>query len=193
MKIVALGDSLTYGFGVYKSECWLELTKNTLNIEILNKGINGDTTSGMLSRSYRDAIEINPNYVIIMGGTNDLFKNTPPKNIKENILELIKEAESFNIIPIVGIQIPVYAPMAMEMWSPYIDYTKVNIDIEEYHSFMVNHCMENNILFIDFYKNFSGSLNSNNINSYYVDGVHPSALGHKLMANSLINLLGEYI
>ena len=42
MKIVCLGDSLTYGFGVSRSNSWTNIVNKETRLEIVNKGINGD-------------------------------------------------------------------------------------------------------------------------------------------------------
>lgn len=38
MKLVCIGDSLTYGYGVSSKSCWTELLKKHLNMEVINKG-----------------------------------------------------------------------------------------------------------------------------------------------------------
>ena len=43
-KIVCLGDSLTYGYGVSRSKVWTKLAEDKLHIEIINEGICGDTS-----------------------------------------------------------------------------------------------------------------------------------------------------
>ncbi|MCG8484577.1 MAG: GDSL-type esterase/lipase family protein [Clostridia bacterium] len=72
MKIVCIGDSLTSGYGVKKSEAWTSIVEEKYGIEMINKGISGDTTTGMLARFYKDVVEHKPMYVMLMGGINDL-------------------------------------------------------------------------------------------------------------------------
>ena len=48
MKIVCLGDSLTYGFMVRRSKIWTKLSEDKTGFEIINEGISGDTSGGML-------------------------------------------------------------------------------------------------------------------------------------------------
>lgn len=82
MKLVCLGDSLTYGYKVKPSETWPSLVKQKLNIEVLNKGINGDTTMGMLGRYNFDVRSESPSHVILMGGGNDLIWECPSRSLK---------------------------------------------------------------------------------------------------------------
>ena len=67
MKIVCIGDSITFGYGVQSNENWINILNDKLNITFINRGLNGDTSSGMLFRSYEDIIKLKPNGVIIMG------------------------------------------------------------------------------------------------------------------------------
>ena len=73
MKIVCIGDSLTSGFGVFKDKRWTELMIKNHKLNIINKGINGDTTTGMLCRFFDDVLSLKPSLAIIMGGCNDFI------------------------------------------------------------------------------------------------------------------------
>ena len=81
-NIICLGDSFTRGFGVRKKENWISQAYPE-NTTLINAGINGDTTSGMLARFSRDVIEHRPDYVLITGGINDFIVGSSldiPKN-----------------------------------------------------------------------------------------------------------------
>lgn len=182
MKIVCIGDSLTYGYGVFRAQCWVELIKNKLNIPIINKGVNGDTTTGMLSRSYIDVIKNDPTHVIIMGGSNDFIANRSLHMIQENITELIKESLDYNIIPIIGIEMPIDKTLAKSKWSESPDYDSINSLIDDYRKWLLKFSLETNMACIDFYSCFNESLENKNPKELYIDGLHPTVLGHKLMA-----------
>lgn len=186
MKLVCIGDSLTYGYGVPSNCSWVELLKSHLNLEIINKGMNGDTTSGILSRSYRDITQEKPAYVIIMAGTNDMLMNYPLKLIKDNIKFLINEAKENNIKPIIALQPPVIASLAKVYWDAEINYEEVNANLLDYINCAKTFCTNNNIPFIDFYNLFT---NRKDIKNLYNDGIHPNAHGHKLMFEEAANLL----
>jgi hypothetical protein len=101
MKIVCLGDSLTYGYGVEKNNRWTQLIKSELNAEIINKGINGDTTAGMLMRSYNDIIKDYPTHSIIMGGTNDFLAGKNASDAFQAIKIITKEKPD-SLLPTLG-------------------------------------------------------------------------------------------
>ncbi|KJR41579.1 lysophospholipase L1-like esterase, partial [Candidatus Magnetoovum chiemensis] len=69
------------------------------------KGISGETTEDMIERFDRDVIENKPDYVIILGGTNDLGWDIPLNNIMSNLSFMYKKALSNNITPI-AVSIP---------------------------------------------------------------------------------------
>ena len=56
-KYVFLGDSLIFGYGVKPKDNWVNKLKNTYNLYIYNKGVNGSTTTDMLVRFQKDAID----------------------------------------------------------------------------------------------------------------------------------------
>lgn len=186
MKIVCIGDSLTSGHGVYYGECWVDLLRKELKVEVLNKGIDGDSTSLILTRSNRDLIENQPSHAIIMAGSNDILVNYPVKYVKQNMEFLIKETIENDIQPILGLQIPIVSKLAKIYWDSFIDYERVNNDIHEYVDWAYNFAKSNNILYVNFYKKFIELYKSKNVEDYYSDGLHPNALGHELMFHTLI-------
>lgn len=71
--VVGLGDSITDD-----SQSWLEILRHLLakcrpesGIRIVNAGISGDTTSGLLGRLL-DVLEREPDWIITLIGTNDV-------------------------------------------------------------------------------------------------------------------------
>lgn len=83
--VVALGASNTYGKGVARNQAYpaqLEalLRARGLNVHVVNAGINGDTTGGMLAR-LDQAVPKGTSVVILQPGGNDRRKhasdNTP--------------------------------------------------------------------------------------------------------------------
>ena len=75
--IICLGDSLTYGYGVRRAQCWTELAAKMSGWNVVNRGICGDTTGGMLVRLreiLREEIgERDERCFLLMGGCNDIF------------------------------------------------------------------------------------------------------------------------
>jgi acyl-CoA thioesterase-1 len=104
--IVFIGDSITNGFPYSAKFSWVNLVAEKLQLDFYNKGINGDTTTGMLNRFQRDVLLLGPTHVIIMGGTNDAYNATNIDLVIQNIYTMIQLAIQHHIVPIVGLPIP---------------------------------------------------------------------------------------
>ncbi len=82
--VVALGASNTYGKGVARNQAFpaqLEaiLRAKGLNVRVVNAGINGDTTEGMLRRM-DGVISKGVSAVILQPGGNDRRKGSPDRS-----------------------------------------------------------------------------------------------------------------
>jgi acyl-CoA thioesterase-1 len=81
--VVALGASNTFGKGVARNQAYpaqLEaiLRAKGANVRVVNAGINGDTTEGMLQRLDR-AVPNGTSAVILQPGGNDRRKGSPDR------------------------------------------------------------------------------------------------------------------
>jgi acyl-CoA thioesterase-1 len=81
--IVALGASNTYGKGVARNQAYPAQLESILrakgsNVRVVNAGINGDTTEGMLERLDR-AVPNETSAVILQPGGNDRRKGRPDR------------------------------------------------------------------------------------------------------------------
>ncbi|MBV4419345.1 hydrolase [Clostridium tyrobutyricum] len=193
MKLVCIGDSLTTGYGVSRDVSWISTVKNSLKIDIVNKGINGDTTAGMLSRSFMDVVEKNPTHAFIMGGCNDIMANYSLNMIEDNLYEIIKESLNHNIIPILGIEPPIIGELAVLYWGTDSNYGLINKNQILYRKWIIDICNKISIEYIDFFKLFSIKLKSTTPKNLYIDGVHPSKLGHELMSNLALSRLNKIL
>lgn len=183
MKVVCLGDSLTSGYKKMQSRIWPALVGNKYNIEIINSGIIGDTTAGMLSRFYNDVVFHKPSHAIIMGGTNDLIWDVHMELIKTNIYTMVMHCYHHRIIPVIGIPIPLDAETAPKYWTFTNNFIKVNQDLMEYRNWIFKFVKNFQCQAIDFYAGFWDSNLQSVIKSYYSDGVHPTFEGNRVMAD----------
>lgn len=190
LKIVCIGDSLTYGYGVNREEAWINRIEDSYDVHILNKGVNGDTTEGMISRFYSDVVKNNPSHVIIMGGSNDLIMGVSLHIIQLNITNMVNQAYENNIVPIIGIQ-PLTEPKMSNMyWSATTDFERVNENINKYREWAIQFGNIYNVKIIDFCSELKKTVTENNKHEFYIDGVHLTPKGHKIMSNvGLSNLL----
>jgi lysophospholipase L1-like esterase len=84
MIIVCLGDSITYGFPYGPATSWAARLSENIEARVINKGINGNTTSDMLARFERDVLKYKPTHLILMGGINDVVCAESLDRVKYN-------------------------------------------------------------------------------------------------------------
>ncbi len=181
-NFVFLGDSLTFGYGVNKKDCWVELLKSNSNINIINKGINGSTTTNMLVRFNKDMLSLKPKRAFIMGGTNDLLCNRTISSIISNIELMIKDLKLINASIIIGIPPDIIVEDAYNLFmeSPTYDYCKKSLPILKEK--LISLCDNYGCDYVDFY-----SLTKNNIQkNIYVDGIHLNPQGQQLILNEFL-------
>lgn len=109
--IVALGDSLTAGYGLETSRAWPALLQQridskALSYRVVNKGVSGDTSKGGLSR-VEDALQGDVRILILELGGNDGLRGLPPAELKENLAQIIEAAQRRNIkVILAGMEAP---------------------------------------------------------------------------------------
>lgn len=192
MKIVCVGDSLTAGYGVSKKANWVSLLKENLNYEVINKGVNGDTSFGVLTRSFQDIIALKPDICIVLIGTNDFLMNRSVENTLDNIKTLVKEMVENGILPVVAFPPKILPSLAKEKWCETIDYQKVNDNLLKLRNLLLAFCSKNSYKAIDLYEAFS-SISEGNSYNYYLDGVHFNTRGHEIMYNLIVKVITECI
>jgi len=187
MKIICIGDSLTYGFGVSMNKSWYSRLKAQYkSFDIINKGINGDTTAGILSRFAKDALNLKPNLCIIMAGTNDFLLGRTADSVVDNISMMIEDCIHNNISPVILVQPLIVEDLAKIHWSSYIDYINTNDSLVSFRKLILELCIEKSVTSIDI-QNLFLTLAKDNSRDYFIDGVHPTELGHKVIFEKIVD------
>ena len=89
LKIVVFGDSLTAGFGLERSQGFVpqlqaKLITEGYDVELINAGVSGDTTSGGRSR-LNWSVGPDADGVILELGANDMLRGIPVESSRENL------------------------------------------------------------------------------------------------------------
>jgi acyl-CoA thioesterase I len=100
-RIVAFGDSLTYGYNLpttdsYPSQLQKKLDSLGYNYKVINVGINGDTTTDGLAR-VNEALSFEPDLVLLEFGANDFLRSQPPELAQQNLDKIIKTFDDKNV------------------------------------------------------------------------------------------------
>ncbi|HTP64692.1 MAG TPA: arylesterase [Geobacteraceae bacterium] len=99
--IVALGDSLTAGFGVKEKEAYPSRLERKLHEagyqwRVINSGVSGETTGDILARLDK-VLEVRPDIVILEIGVNDGFMGIDPRLVSMNIEEMLRALKAQGI------------------------------------------------------------------------------------------------
>ena len=170
-RIVFMGDSITEEWGNLYPEFFSG--KN-----YINRGIGGQTTPQMLIRFKPDAIDLKPDAIVILAGTNDIAGNTGPSTVRmitDNIFSMAELAKAYDIIVVLASILPVYQySWADDVIDPPSMIDSVNSKIKEY--------VENQgLVYLDYYSSMVDDRKGLKLD-YTGDGVHPNEAGYKVMS-----------
>ena len=169
--IIAVGDSLTAGYGVAEQDAYpalleRKLKQNGYNFQVINAGISGETSSGALSR-IGWIIAQQPDIVILETGANDGLRGIPPQVIYENIgktVQLLKEG---------GVKVVLAGMQMLQNLGPV--YTGEFADIYP------KVAREQDIILVPFFlQEVAGSPPHNQ-----ADAIHPTAAGHRIIVETV--------
>ena len=153
-KILMLGDSIT------DRGLWSELTNRN---DIVNRGISGDTTSGVLDRL--DSLNQNLVEAFIMIGINDLLRGQSVKYVFDNYKEIIIKLKKIGIKPI--IQSTLYVRSNTKI---------INQRVKQLNNLLKDYAKRNKIKFIDI--NNKLAPNGVLLEKYSLDGLHLNGKGY---------------
>ena len=170
-KIVALGDSLTAGYGLERYQAYPELLQKKidaagLHFEVINAGVSGDTSAGGVRR-LDWALEGNVKFVILELGGNDGLRGLPPKELKSNLSKIIeKSRQKGATVILTGMEAP-------PNFGP--DYVK------EFRAVYGELAKEYNLPFLPFFLN--GVAGRAELNQ--PDGIHPNPEGTRQVTENV--------
>ena len=192
MKIMCMGDSITYGNGLTDlSDRWSDLVAGRTGHTMVNLGIGGDTTGGMLARCQTQIFAKDPDAMHLLGGANDICFTYDYHQAFANIVSMIRNAQTFEIPIMIGIPIP-FVPerFANQPWFADRDNEYVTQQCEKLAQVLRAFCAAREIPIVDYrsaFCNEDGSVKK----ELYTDALHPNAMGHAVMAEVLCKRLGE--
>jgi len=187
-RVVFLGDSITDGW---------KLMDSFPGKPYVNRGISGQTTAQMLVRMYPDVIDLKPEAVIVLAGTNDISQNTGPETItmvQENLMAITELAQKHGIKVILCSLTPIsdYAPLPVGWGEPpqtadgpprkLIQSThRPPSQIVQLNEWIKTYAASTGAIYADY---FSAVVDANGMlkEAYSDDGLHPNAKGYALMA-----------
>jgi acyl-CoA thioesterase I len=179
IKLIALGDSLTAGYGLPEKQAFTNqlqryLVAHELDIQVINAGVSGDTSAGGFSR-LDWTLSGGADFVLLELGANDALRGLEPSDTRNNLAAIIEKLQQQNIpVLLAGMKAP-----------PNLgnDYVK------EYDAVFPRLASKYNTGFYPFFLDGVAAIPSLNQN----DGIHPNEEGVKIIINRLGPVIKNWI
>lgn len=176
-NILFFGNSLTAGYGLDQSEAFPALIQKKIDslqlpYKVINAGLSGETSSGGLNRIdwlLRQEVEV----FVLELGANDGLRGIPVTETRKNlqsIIDRVREKYPSVVVVLTGMQVP-----------PNMGKTYAT----EFQSMYRDLAARNKTILMPFLLEGVGGNPELNL----PDGIHPTAEGHRIVAENLWQFL----
>lgn len=191
LRIVCFGDSLTDGFQSPTRENpqgrsspyggWLrEWMGESGDVSVT--GICGELTAEMVHRFRRDALAGAPQYVVILGGTNDLGWNGAVADILRNLVTMYEQAHAAGSVP-VPVTVPSLRVEGMEGSPDAEAWVRGHLDRRrELNGHILHYAADRGLPLIDLFTATAEPGTHLLAHEYSNDGLHLTTAGYRLFA-----------
>lgn len=177
ITIVALGDSLTAGYGLAEAQglvpqlqAWLTARGN--DVVMVNAGVSGDTSAGGLSR-LGWSLTPDADALIVALGANDMLRGIDPAVTRANLDAILVEADAAGL-PVLLVGVRSLGNYGADFRAAF---DSMYPDLAAKHQ---------TLLFPDFFAPLRSENATANLSSYIqLDGLHPNAKGVALVVEAL--------
>ncbi|MEI6131847.1 MAG: SGNH/GDSL hydrolase family protein [Bacillota bacterium] len=205
-KLLFMGDSITdagrskpegeglfdpFGLGyVAFANALLNSTYPSAPIRVVNKGISGNTTRDLLARWQEDCIDQKPDWVSIMIGTNDVWRQFDMPLYPENCVGL--EEYEQNLVKLIETTKPLVKGIVL--CTPFFIESNLNDGMrkrmDEYSAVVSRLAKQYEVIFVNTQAAFDEYLESNHSSNISWDRVHPNNVGHMIIARAFLKAVG---
>lgn len=159
-RILTFGDSITSGYGVPSENAYPQVLSQKLEVPVISRGKNGDTTATALQRLEQDVLRAFPNIVIVELGGNDFLQGVPLAETEQNLKQIIQRVKSTGAIAVLlGMNVKPFNGKYGQMYQRVANETQAHY--------------------------IPGVLKGLNQPQYRSDQIHPNAVGHDIIATRI--------
>ena len=199
--IVFIGDSITdikfnrrfayklKATRIYPERVAKELKKHKSNLKFYFKGIASNRTYHVYDRLTKDCIELKPNVVIMLIGVNDAWENYVPQNypplkrpMKPHMQEIYRRLKA----ELDDVRIIFLLPFMIDSVAEKYTFHEV---LDKFREELKEMARENGAQIIDLQKIFNEKQKDIDPKKLATDGIHPTSLGHKIIAESILEII----
>ena len=177
--ILALGDSLTAGYGLEAGHAMPDvlqaaLQKVDVDVKIINAGVSGDTAAQGAAR-LDWALTPDVQAIMLELGANDALRGLPPEQTEQAVRQILNEAKAKNLpVLILGMKAP---PNLGEDYRAKFDAVYQRLAAEFHQP-----------IYLFYLEGVAGQSDLNQ-----ADGIHPNDKGVTIIVSRLMPLLQEFV
>lgn len=205
-KIVFIGDSITdcgrvrpIGEGQFDAlgngfvsfiDAFLGATKPELRLRTVNMGVGGNTVRDLEARWQSDVLDLKPQYVSLMIGINDVWRQFDSPLQKE---KHVRPEEYRDTLDRLLAQTSPHVERMLVTSPYYIEPNRndaMRARMDEYGSYAQAVAIEHGAVWIDVQAAFDQVLRHVHPNSLAWDRVHPNATGHAVITRAWLKAVG---
>lgn len=171
-RVVFLGDSITDGW---------RLNEYFPDRDFVNRGISGQISGEMLGRMKADVLDLHPEAVVILAGTNDLARGIPLTVIEDNYL-MMADLATFNKVKVIFASVLPVTDAHKDV-NPSYEQTRNRppVYINELDDWMRRLCQQRAYTYLDYFSAMVDSAGRMK-DDLTDDGLHPNPKGYRIMA-----------
>lgn len=169
--IVALGDSITWGWPQGPEASWVARVAAALGVQIANAGISGDTLAGMRAR-LPAILAHRPKAVIVVGGVNDVATGRRVAEMCVDLGTMVEAIANSGGFPVIGTPTPFRVP-------------ELERELAAFRQFIQSLAGTRHLRVIPFHRALYGD-DGDPDPALFLDDCHPNAEGFHKMAQLVI-------
>ena len=202
--ILFLGDSITdvkfnnrkkfsiKGKNIYALQLKKRMKNHSKHIRVEIKGIASNRTYHLYDRLTNDCINLKPDVIVMLIGVNDAWENYVPEQyppllrpMEPHIREIYRRLKT----ELPNTQILYLMPFMIDAVEEKLPFHKT---LDEFRNILKDIALENGASVIDMQAVFNEAQKTIEPKKLAIDGIHPTNLGHKVMADAIEKLF-EFI
>lgn len=199
--ILFIGDSITdvkfnlrmsykiKGKDVYALQLKRRLKKYSRKINVIIKGIASNRTYHVYDRLTTDCINLKPDVIIMLIGVNDAWENYVPEQyppllrpMEPHIREIYRRIK----MELPDAKILYLMPFMIDSVEEKLSFHK---KLNEFREVLESVALENDAVVLDMQAVFNEAQKTIEPAKLAIDGIHPTNLGHKVMADAIEKIL----
>lgn len=200
-RILFIGDSITdikfnrkfnykiHGRKVYALQTAKQLKNKYKNLKFFYRGIASNRTYHLYDRLTKDCIDLKPNLIVMLIGVNDAWEHYVPEQyplllrpMEPHIKEIYRRLNA----ELPDTQLLVLLPFLIDTVPEKEPFHNV---LDEYRQLLADMAVRAGADIIDLQEVFNKAQKEIPPEKLAVDGVHPTNLGHKVIADEVLKIL----